>query len=396
MRKEVDMDSKEKKNGILSTALFMMIILGGLIFLISRCGNELAFSLYEMMIGEASASDTIKRCEESINSSFSGEEFSLDAFSFVQNVLGKRETRNFEVLKSKEGMLYLQDNGWPSDEDTLTTVVEEYKLIYEKTCEYGGDFLFVQVPYKNSGQALELKLYSNDKTESSEDYIVETLVKENIPVLDLRNYENCCEWYNTDHHWTVMAGFNSTVQIINELAQNNNIEFKGSEFYGNVNNYKTVTYENGMLGSIGVKVGPYYAGKDDFSIYTPLFDTKLKICHYVNHINDFEIEGDFWTSFVNEEILEDQTYYNKYGALLNGAYNETIINNECSLNDYTCLLISHSYGRPVAMYLSMEFKELRYLDPQDGRYTDNFLDYIKDYRPDVVVLMYNSTINVGE
>ena len=32
--------------------------------------------------------------------------------------------------------------------------------------------------------------------------------------------------------------------------------------------------------------------------------------------------------------------------------------------------------------------ETRYLDPQEGRYNDSYIDYIDEYQPDVVVMMY--------
>lgn len=51
------------------------------------------------------------------------------------------------------------------------------------------------------------------------------------------------------------------------------------------------------------------------------------------------------------------------------------------------LLISHSYGRPYVQYLSLCFGEVRNLDPQEGRYNENYLQYMEEYRPDLVNIM---------
>lgn len=51
------------------------------------------------------------------------------------------------------------------------------------------------------------------------------------------------------------------------------------------------------------------------------------------------------------------------------------------------LLISHSYGRPLSMYLSLCFSELRHIDLQDGRFTGDVVAYIEEYNPDLVIVM---------
>lgn len=48
----------------------------------------------------------------------------------------------------------------------------------------------------------------------------------------------------------------------------------------------------------------------------------------------------------------------------------------------------------MTQYLSLSFSEVRYLDPQDGRYNDNYLTYINDYKPDIVIVMYDDFINI--
>ena len=65
-------------------------------------------------------------------------------------------------------------------------------------------------------------------------------------------------------------------------------------------------------------------------------------------------------------------------------------------NKYRGLLITHSYGRPMAQYMCFNYSELRYLDPQKGRFNENLVDYINEYQPDFVIYMFNGIVNVGD
>jgi len=66
----------------------------------------------------------------------------------------------------------------------------------------------------------------------------------------------------------------------------------------------------------------------------------------------------------------------------------------CAGNNTKALLITDSFGRSMSQYLSLYFKELRYLDPQKGRYNDSYLKYIDQYKPEIVIVMNNSSINL--
>lgn len=83
----------------------------------------------------------------------------------------------------------------------------------------------------------------------------------------------------------------------------------------------------------------------------------------------------------------DDEYNNKYNAFSNQGSVENRFINHSSLNDKKVLLISHSYGRPLSMYLSLCFGELRNIDLQEGRFTGDICAYIEEYNPDLVIVM---------
>ena len=130
-------------------------------------------------------------------------------------------------------------------------------------------------------------------------------------------------------------------------------------------------------------------GKDEFNILVPDFDTDFSYKHYIDGKLQKNTEGNFKEAFVDENLLKDNDYYNKYNACLYGGYVENIIlNNNCT-NGKKLLLISDSYARPMVMYLGLAFSEIHYLDPQEGRYNESYIEYINEYKPDVVIMMYS-------
>ena len=199
---------------------------------------------------------------------------------------------------------------------------------------------------------------------------------------------NLCEdeysantFYRTDHHWTNESALNAANAILDSLNINTDVCRKKK--------YKEDIYVNSFLGSAGIRVGKSYVGKDDFSVYIPKFETNLMYKKLVDNEVVFEASGDFNQCFINRAIIDDENYNNKYNAFLNGGYVENIILNRNCNNDKKILIISDSFARPMTQYLSLAFSETRYLDPQDGRFNDSCIDYIKKYEPDYLIIMYS-------
>lgn len=389
----------EKNKGITVLLLFFIIIATGFAFSIMNIKGIITTGggiILSALRRECSVSSVPVLFENYYDSLYSSKPWSLDAFSFIQIILGKHETRNFEVLKSNNGALYLHGTEGEVNLESLQIMADECKMLFDTTNEYGGHFLYVQAPFKNVGQVSELAYYSGDITEECESCLDGLIREKGIPVLDLRDFSECMEYYNTDHHWTVQSAFHASSIIADEIENVYGVDLEGHEYYGDINNYEPVTYENCFLGSIGIKVGPYFGGRDSFTVYNPKFDTDFTFKHYINNDLQFEHSGVFWKTFINQQMLEDSKYNNKYDANMRGAYMESIIINNLAQNDYKGLLITHSYGRAMAQYMCFDYSKLRFLDPQKSRFNENLIDYIRDYQPDIVIYMYNGIVNVGD
>ena len=130
----------------------------------------------------------------------------------------------------------------------------------------------------------------------------------------------------------------------------------------------------------------YYAGKDDFVVLLPDFDTDMLFQSFdADGKLQSEKRGDFSFALLDTDILEDPKYNNKYNSFCNVGSIENHVMNFNAPNDLKCLLISHSYGRPLTMYLALNFLEIVNLDPQIGRFSGDYLEYIDKYEPDMVL-----------
>jgi hypothetical protein len=115
----------------------------------------------------------------------------------------------------------------------------------------------------------------------------------------------------------------------------------------------------------------------------------LEYSHYINDDLSIKADGNFYKSFIDEPIITNNSYNNKYNAFLHGGYCENRIKNYLADNSLKCLLISDSFSRSMTPYLSLCFMETRYLDPQSGRYTNSYFNYIDIYKPDLILVLFN-------
>ena len=384
---------RDKCNKI--TAIFVLLIIFGMsVFYLPQMLTPAKQCFIDLSDG-ASIGTVMSSFVSSYKKTLTSNRGWIDAYGLIQKSLGKQEIKNFAIISDDYGCLYKQYEE-PYTDETLGSIYGDIQRIYNTTVEFGGEFLYVQTPYKYISNVELLDGYKMDFGNQNSDKLGKLICSAQIPYMDLRDEKSDWEYYNTDHHWTLESSFDAVGIIVDELNYLYDYNLDSSYFYRDIDNYSKVTYEDSLLGSAGIQVGEYYSGMDDLSILVPNFETELQFEHYVDGELQLVKNGDFWNAFINEDILNDEDYYNKYNAFSNGAHCETVVKNKKAINDKKVLLITHSYGRPMVQYLSLYFEETRYLDPQEGRYNDNYLEYIEEYKPDVVIVMYNGRINTGE
>lgn len=326
--------------------------------------------------------------EQELNEKFCGRLHFIDINGLAAKIMGQKLLNG--TVKGTNGQLDLVENfDYEFFAKNEAKSVSDAIAILDFAQAKKADILYVQRPWKNSDSEKGQLPYGLQSDYGKQfDVWCDEMKNCDIPVLDLRkSIKKHLLFYDTDHHWTIESSFYAAKSIAEKLNQEYGLGFDTNRWF-DINQYAHINYPNSFLGSQGIRTGKYYAGKDDFSLFVPAYNTDFIYQHYVGEKLELEKSGDWWNAFIDEKILEDKNYYNKYNACLNGGYVENIITNSKSNNQKKLLLVSDSFARPMVMYLSLLFSETRYLDPQEGRYNGSYIDYIDRYQPDVVIMMY--------
>lgn len=291
------------------------------------------------------------------------------------------------VIKGNDGKLNLLTNlDYEFIEDDEKLKVDKAVGILMHAQQKGADILYVQRPWATGRVPYDYHF----ELDKQYDYWCKMMEESGFPILDLRKEvtNERIEFYITDHHWTIESSFNANTDIIDTLNREYKLNLDKEKKYTDINQYEKINYKNSFLGSEGIRVGKYFAGKDDFEIIVPKYDTYFTYVQYRDHKKYWEAKGDYSSVFIDKAKLEDSKYNNKYNAITYEGYVENRITNVLSDNNLKVLLIADSFARPMVTYLASNFEETRYLDPQDGRYTDSYVDYIDQYNPDIVIMMF--------
>ncbi len=267
--------------------------------------------------------------------------------------------------------------------------------------QYGTDFVYVQAPGKPGmdEDLLPLGLEHNDKENA--DHMVADLKENGIAVLDLRQeLSGTAEainkyFYRTDHHWNYQGAFLGTQRIL-EFLQAQFPQWKINADNISPEQWEEHTIENWFLGSTGKRVGAWYAGADDFTYYTPYFETEMSMAvpkHQYVRSGTFED-----TIIRSETYLDKETDYfthNHYCLYVGGDYPVVHHRNASAPNKQRVLLVRDSYSVPVQAYLSTVFQELEVLDLR--YYTDySLLEYVRNTQPDLVLFILTTTSVTNE
>lgn len=320
---------------------------------------------------------------ESIESYFNdirNRESYIELYGAMQRLLRKRQIENFTIYKNNYGRLVMPRSELSNDE--IQAKADELGSVLQYLDEKKIPYLYIEspLPIKSEDELpYGVKDYSYVNAKKLHKMI------SNITTLNVAesiNVSNQEMFYRTDHHWSGDASFETYKAVEDWLLKENIINSrKGDSKFER-------TAVSGFLGSYGVKVGHIYAGTDDYVYYLPKFRT-----NFIYEGKDVEDkvtnvqQGEWGSALIDKSILDNSDYYNKYNAALWGNSGENRIINLADTDGKKLLIISHSYGRPLAAYLALDLHETRQIDPQEGRFEGDYIEYIDDYNPDAVLFL---------
>ncbi len=255
--------------------------------------------------------------------------------------------------------------------------------------------LYVQLPFKVApdryGGDKDLPVYVKDYANGNADEFVSKIRAAGVAAYDTRDefynlgYTQNELFFDTDHHWTIRGAFECTGLIANHL--NENYDFGIPENLYTDANFDQRVYKDSFIGSMGRRVGRIYGGIDDFTLFTPKFDTDLTLTQ-IEGLSEVTFEGTFEDAVLEKKFLEDPDPTTNRYAVYHGDYQELRFVNHLAQNDKKVLIIKDSFGIPVYSLLSLGIKEVRAIDMR--LFEKNVAKYAKEYDPDLVIVMYNA------
>lgn len=322
------------------------------------------------------------RFETNIASTFFGK-FAFVSFNGgVRRLLGQRQMNN--ITKLNNGYLTLTREAF--DDDILRANAETIIQLDRYLAQNGTPLLFVITPHSVSPYDPQLPDGVQDVSNAALDELAGLLQQAGVQTLDIRTalHEDGIDQYQmmfrTDHHWTMEGGFYAFGKICEWMRGATGAEVDPKVL--DPEQYTVEVYPEWHLGSYGQRVGPLYAGVDDFSLWIPKFSTDLSR----NGIN-----GTYESLSIDRRALteKDLTSRSTYDDVLTPA-NTGNFGTSQAKNDKKLLLLSDSFGRAVAPFLSLAYAEVH-----NGETLFSAED-LQAYGPDAVILVFHANSLLAE
>lgn len=338
----------------------------------------------------ASITEQIAGFEGNYNSAFTNKTAFVDI-----NGLGRRV-----LLQREMAGVYLMDNGHvtavvgqPPEEGIKANADSVIAFSQWFETEKDGNFIYVQVPMKNSKYDDQLPNglvdYSNDTADKFLAFLGDDVDK-----IDLREniQSDGVDFYSlylrTEHHWNGYGGFYAFQEICQYMQEHFGTEIDPDVL--DVNNYENVVLEETSLGHYGQKTGQFFAGYDEFPVLIPKFETQQSC--FVTH-RDITRTGDFYDAIFDKDFLKaEKRNRGLYGMYIGGDFPLVIHESETAKNPETVMVFIDSYGTIVESYLTTAFQKVVAVDLRwvlRKGMEESAVDFIELYQPDTVIVMFN-------
>ena len=331
--------------------------------------------------------------ESAVNDALDRTHVFIEIYGGVQRLTGQRlvedSTPDTSVTKLENGMLTFcgLDSAYidPAGNAAKTAAFAA------RLDSAGIPFLAAVAPGKVADTEAELPAALHDwGNEIADDYL-RGLAEAGVETLDLRPAFDAREdrdgfFFRTDHHWKPEGAFFACGVLTEELAAR--YGFAVQEEALDEDNYEKTVYENLFLGSQGKRVGSLYAGVDDFTVYTPKFETAFT---YEIPERETVRAGDFNEALCFPERIAARDWFggNPYTYYSGGDWAKAVITNENNPDGPRVVLIRDSFSCALAPFLALQCSELTTIDLR--YYQGDLLAELQAEQPDLVLLLYTAS-----
>ena len=294
-----------------------------------------------------------------------------------RKLMGQRKMNG--VVKADDGALVMPFS--PMSDVALSEYSDSIAVLSSYLKRRGVPLVYVNCFCKPDPQNSGLPWGERDGLNPSVDAFLAKLTERSVDVMDLRalahadGYSVSQLMYRTDHHWTTEGGFYAASKIIARVCEILGCEVDSSVC--NIGCYKLTVYPQAHLGSYGRRVGPYFAGIDNYTLIEPRFETQLQRDGVSGSFSDLVLDR---TALAQLDFWNRDTYDDTTGRALGNFINLR------SRNNVKLLVIADSFARAVNPYLILGFREVQYLYNKLSNSLSK--EYIEQYKPDMVILLY--------
>ena len=375
------------------TQKLLSVIFAAVILAFLSISFLLNFSLAEeplsaFISGEIDLKEFTKQIQEIYKSDVDSKNSYININGLFARISG-RQIYN-EVVRLNNGMLTYSSIP-VRDMDAFADGIADFDSFLESN---GIEYVFLQCPIKSDINDELVPVGVENYGNSNANLLISNFDELGVEYIDFRpalagSVEQIEKYfYDTDHHWNADASFYAYKEIISMLKT----KFPDAKFDDNAlleSSWTRTVYEDWFLGSHGKRVGEYFAGVDDFILYTPNFATDMSM--YIPKHKSFT-SGTFEQTLVKSSYLDEPNYFDEtpYCTYTGGDYPLVHHVNYNAKNDIKVLIIKDSFTLATQAFLSTQVREVDVIDPR--YYTDmSIAEYVAASSPDIVLTMINPT-----
>ncbi|WP_026655849.1 hypothetical protein [Butyrivibrio sp. AE3003] len=242
----------------------------------------------------------------------------------------------------------------------------------------GVPFFYVQTPLDASIQ------YYKDKTLEEDDLNIaersycftSSLEKEGVDIINIaRDYPGTISFESLSH-WKASDGLDCTKIIAEKLRNDYGFDidlqlFEEGNYYDLVSRYPKIKKK--IFDNCGY----------DFKVPCPYSNPEISHIYAEGEPNIGTFRDIIFTP-VSNWSLEGGVYHNVF-TITNSLINS--IHNESALAGKRVLMIGDSFNWPVGSYLSLACEDVTII--HNASFTGSIIEYIKNMKPDIVIMVYN-------
>ncbi|MBM6885172.1 DHHW family protein [Pseudoflavonifractor phocaeensis] len=388
-----------KRRNTITTLLFLLLTAAGLALVLTAFvgGEGKLEGLLKSAVRERDPGAVLSEAESAVNSDLDRDHLFIQLYGGVQRLSGRRVIQDMvagnTVAKLSTGALNFVNLGTAGqvDQEAVGRRAQATAELAAKLEVRGIPYLYIAAPQKIQRGAELLPRGLEESGNATCDAYLAELDRLGVDYLDLRPvfesngiYSNW--FFRTDHHWKPEAAFFAWQYLSGELDLR--YGYETPSILTNPNNWSTRVLDDFFLGSQGKRVGSLYAGVDDFTIYTPKFDTNLT---YTNSDGSFDRSGPFAQSVCFPERVEERDWFNgnPYTYYSGGDYAMATMVNHNNPKGPKVVLLRESFSCALAPFLALSCSELTTIDLR--YFSGDLMDTIRELEPDLVLTLYTAS-----